>query len=132
VTTESGPERLRGQDSLIVEAEDSAVRWGNDGLHVLSTPSILGRMEQVCVATLSPILEPGQMTVGVHVDLHHLAPTSVGETVRYDVELTRRDRGFDVEFTVTDSRGTTVGRGSHRRAVIDRDAFIAKLDEARG
>jgi fluoroacetyl-CoA thioesterase len=120
-------EIIEGRGSKVVEEDDCAVRWGNAGLYVLSTPAILGTMETVCVDLMAPKLEPGEMTVGVDVHLEHLAPTPMGDTVTFDVVLKRDGRTIDVEFTATDSRGTVVSTGTHKRAVINRDRFLAKL-----
>ena len=118
---------IEGRGSKVVEEDDCAVRWGNEGLYVLSTPAILGAMEKVCVDLMAPKLAPGEMTVGVDVHLEHLAPTPMGDTVTFDVVMTCDGRNIDVDFTATDSRGTLVSRGTHKRAVINRDRFLAKL-----
>lgn len=120
-------ETIEGQASVVVEENDCAVRWGNEALYVLSTPAILGAMEKLCVDLMTPRLAPGEMTVGVDVQLAHMAPTPMGDTVTYRVTLIRDGRNIAVEFTATDSRGTVVSSGTHRRAVIDRDRFLAKL-----
>lgn len=120
-------ETIEGSGSKLVEEDDCATRWGNEGLHVLSTPSILGSMEKVCVDLMAPKLEPGEMTVGVDVQLAHLAPTPKGDTVTFEVVMRRDGRTIDVEFVATDSRGTVVSKGTHKRAIINKDRFLAKL-----
>ena len=125
-----GEHAVQGRLSRVVEEADCATRWGNDGLYVLSTPAILGHMEQACVHALSPTLQDGEMSVGVSVRLSHLAPTPLGDTVTYEVSLSRERRRVDVDFVVTNSRGTVVSEGSHERAVIDKARFLDRL--ARG
>lgn len=120
-------ETIKGSGSKVVEEDDCATRWGNEGLHVLSTPAILGSMEKVCVDLMASRLEPGEMTVGVDVHLEHLAPTPKGDTVTFEVVMERDGRNIDVEFVATDSRGTVVSKGTHKRAVINKDRFLAKL-----
>jgi fluoroacetyl-CoA thioesterase len=118
---------IEGRSSRVVEEKDCASRWGNEDLHVLSTPAILGTMEQVCVDVLAPTLEAGEMTVGVSVQMSHLAPTPLGDTVAYDVVVARRGRHINVEFVVTDSRGTVISKGHHERALINKDKFLNRL-----
>ncbi|WP_018680224.1 thioesterase family protein [Actinokineospora enzanensis] len=120
-------EIITGRVDKVVEEGDCAVGWGNEGLYVLSTPAILGNMERVCVDLMTPRLAPGEMTVGVDVHLAHLAPTPMGDLVTFEVVLDRDGRDIAVRFTATDSRGTVVSRGTHKRAVIDRDRFLARL-----
>ncbi|MGX7828035.1 thioesterase family protein [Actinokineospora sp. 24-640] len=119
--------RLAGNATHVVRERDCATQWGNEGLTVLSTPSILGLMEQTCVETLAATLEPGQMTVGAAVTMSHEAPSKLGEAVTYGVEIERRGKSIDVVFTVSNADGTVVSRGTHKRAVIDRARFLARL-----
>lgn len=121
---------LTGSARQIVRQRDCASQWGNDGLHVLSTPAILGTMEQVCVDALTPALAPGQMTVGVRVDMHHRAPTPLGAEVEYRITVTGVDRKIRIAFTVTDTEGTVVCTGTHERAVIEVAAFQAAFEAA--
>jgi predicted thioesterase len=115
-----------------VEERDCATQWGNDGLHVLSTPAILGTMEQLCVQLLAPTLHAGQMTVGVRAELHHRAPTPLGAAVAYTVTVTEAARRIRIAFTVTDDAGTVVCTGTHDRAVIEVAAFQAALANSGG
>jgi predicted thioesterase len=110
-----------------VRLEDCASRWGNDGLDVLSTPAILGNMEQVCVDALQPHLEPGQMTVGVRVEMHHRAPTPLDDEVEYRVTVRTLAPRIEISFSVVDRAGTVVCSGTHQRAAIDAVAFKRKL-----
>ena len=106
-----------------VAPEDSAERWGNVGLPVLSTPAILGEVERLCDALMKPHLTDGQMTVGVEVVMRHSAPTRVGATVEFLVDAPRFDRKMEFAFRVVDGDGELVCQGSHQRAVIDALAF---------
>ncbi|GAA4539566.1 thioesterase family protein [Amycolatopsis samaneae] len=113
----------------VVEPADCASRWGNDGLNVLSTPAILGNMEQACVDALQAHLAPGEMTVGVKVEMHHRAPTPLGAEVEYRISVRGDHPKFEVDFSVVDSAGTVVCEGKHRRAAVRVAAFVAKLEE---
>ena len=54
---------------------------------MFATAFLVGFVEWTCIEALRPYLEPGQKTVGVHVDLSHSAATPVGMTVTAEVEL---------------------------------------------
>jgi fluoroacetyl-CoA thioesterase len=125
--TEPETEQWSTRTSRVVRAEDCATRWGNAGLEVLSTPAILGTMEQVCVDLAAAFLEDGEMTVGTRVEMTHEAATREGAEVMYDVTLTRAGRRIEVGFTVTDTDGTVVSRGRHQRAVILTQRFLDHL-----
>lgn len=117
------------REQVVGRPEDSAERWGNLGLPVLSTPAILGHMEMACVRMITPHLAPDEMTVGVAVDLRHLAPVRIGEPVDIVVRAADLGRRITVEFVVTDQHGQTVADGTHQRAVVSATAFRSRLDE---
>ncbi|MDJ0362546.1 hypothetical protein [Rhodococcus sp. H29-C3] len=110
-----------------VRPEDCATQWGNDGLDVLSTPTILGTMERLCVEALAPALRVGEMTVGTGVEMSHTAAALLGELVSYDIEAAVDGRRIDVTFTVTSSDQTVISRGRHSRATVDARRFKQKL-----
>lgn len=114
---------LRGSATVEVGPEESAERWGNVGIDVLSTPAILGRVEQICDEAMKPAMAAGEMTVGVAVTMHHRAPLRVGSTVTYRVRAPEYAPKTEFEFEVVAADGTVICAGSHRRAVIDAAQF---------
>src|ERR687892_420031 len=54
---------------------------------VFSTPAMVGLMEGTCVRLAAPYLDENEQTVGIHVDIRHLAPTKIGQSVTVTVEL---------------------------------------------
>jgi fluoroacetyl-CoA thioesterase len=139
VTVESKNNAAHGQTKLealsvrvLARPEDSAERWGNEGLPVLSTPAIIGHMETACLQLLEPLLGAGQMTVGTAVDMRHLAPVRVGRHVLVNVWLTEMAHKITVEFEITDENDTLVASGQHRRAIVAVEDFIARLRGAEG
>lgn len=96
---------------------------GHTGTLVLSTPSMIGLMEGICLEALTEHLAAGQSTVGVHVCVSHVAASVSGEevTVRCRVtDVVRRRVTFAVSARVGDR---LLGEGTHQRAVIDTNRF---------
>ncbi len=97
-------------------------RMGREGADVLSTPALLGLMENVSIKATEPYLPPGHTTVGYAVDgLRHLAPTPIGEKVLVKTELTEVDRNrltFQIEAFEGDKK---VALATHKRAVVPTD-----------
>lgn len=91
---------------------------------VFSTPAMIGLMERTCVDLTEPYLDPDEQTVGIHVDVRHLAPTKIGRTVTVTAELLEV-KGNKLRYAVlaTDDEGKKIGEGTHRRAVIDTKRF---------
>jgi fluoroacetyl-CoA thioesterase len=110
---------LRGEVKLVVAGEHTAKHIGSGGVQVLATPQMILLMERAGVAAVDHLLPEGYRTVGVHLDVRHLAPTPIGFEVTAAAELTAVN-GRQLTFRVTAHDGTElVGEGSHQRAIID-------------
>ena len=84
-----------------------------------STPSMIKLMEQASQAAVDEYLEEGQTSVGIEVNIRHLAPADIGATIIAHAELLEVDRKrltFRVEAFDGDRK---LGEGTHQRAVID-------------
>ena len=109
---------ITGEATHTVTAEMSAAHLPRV---VLSTPTMIGLIEQSCLLAAQPHLEEGETTVGTHVCVSHQSAAYEGEefTVRCTLsKIEKRRLTFDVE--VTGSRGT-ISEGTHQRAVISLD-----------
>jgi fluoroacetyl-CoA thioesterase len=94
---------------------------------VFSTPAMIGLMEGTCVRLTAPYLDEGENTVGMHVDVHHLAPTKIGQSVTVTAEVLDIE-GNKIRYAVsaTNDAGVKIGEGKHRRAVIQTKKFAAQ------
>ena len=108
---------LRGRMETIVSEANVAP-------HVpkFSTPSMIQLMEQASMESVVAHLLPGETTVGFEVNVRHLAPADIGDSILASAELTEVDRNrltFRVEAFHGDRK---IGEGTHRRAVIQTPA----------
>jgi predicted thioesterase len=111
----------------LVTDEDTASRWGSGLVPVFSTPALVGLMESAAVQALAGHLQPGQTTVGGHIDVRHLAATPVGMKVRARAELTAVEgRKLIFKIQAWDAL-ELIGEADHDRFVIDEAKFLAKL-----
>jgi len=91
---------------------------------VFSTPAMIGLMERTCVDLTEPHLDENEQTVGIHVDVYHLAPTRIGQRVTITAELTEvKDNKIRYSVSAINDQGIKIGAGNHRRAVIDTKRF---------
>ena len=105
----------------------TADRWGNTGVFVLATPTLVGLLEGTCVRAIQDQLEPGWSSVGTHIDLRHLKATSVGDTITLSAEVTGVD-GRKVTFAVkAEDSGGLAGEGTHERVLIDLARFLQRV-----
>lgn len=97
---------------------------GPDVPSMYSTPSMVSLIEGACVRLITKYVEPGEQSVGFHIDVKHLAPTTIGKQVTAAVtlrEINGRRLLFDVD--VTNEDGAKIGEGIHERALIDIKRF---------
>ncbi|THD45475.1 MAG: thioesterase [Bradyrhizobium sp.] len=85
---------------------------------VLATMALVGFVESACVKCLSGHLDADEDSLGIHVDLSHVAPTPVGLEIRAEVELVSVEgRRLNFVAKVFDAR-ELISEGRHQRAVI--------------
>jgi fluoroacetyl-CoA thioesterase len=94
---------------------------------VFATGFMIVLMEWVCTELLAAHLDPGEGSVGVHVDVSHLAATPPGMTVTVDAECVEVV-GQRVAFNVKAHDGIDlIGQGRHERFVVAWDKFNARV-----
>jgi len=118
----------------IVEVQDAnAIKFlGPEGPRVLSTPHMIGFMERCCRNLVLDMLDPGQDTVGTHVNVWHRAAAPMGSTVVFSAELiavsAEAGKSPRVEFKVSATLDQKIiGEGTHQRAIINVKAFKGKV-----
>ncbi len=120
----------RGIARLTVGVADSAIAAGSGDVPVLATPRLVALCEAAACAAVAAALEPGTTTVGIWIELDHLAASPLGRTVVAEAELADVDgRRLNFEISATDGE-VVVARGRHRRQVVDRERFLAGLGPA--
>jgi predicted thioesterase len=84
-------------------------------------------MERAARDLLAEHLPDGFSSVGVLVNVRHLAPSPVGSTIRTLAEIQALE-GLTVTFNVQawDER-EKVGEGQHQRVVIDEARFLKRV-----
>ncbi len=115
------------EQTITTTKEMGIVHLGPDAPSMYSTPAMIQLIEGTCVKLMSRYVEPGEQSVGFHVDVRHLAPTPIGKQVTAKVtlrEVNGRRYLFDVEVTSED--GVKIGEGIHERALIDISRFAER------
>ena len=70
-----------GEFCFVVGPEHT-ITFATDGMPaVLSTPSLIGIFERTAREAIEPFLEAGERSLGVEIELRHLAPTPLGARV---------------------------------------------------
>lgn len=119
---------IRGEKRFTVREEQLACRVGSGLVNVLATPAMIAEIENTAAMSVQPELEEGKTTVGISINVSHVAATPQGMEVRIETELTETaPNGKVLTFRVTcrDEAGL-IGEGTHVRAVVDRARFEEK------
>ncbi|HEY4909036.1 MAG TPA: thioesterase family protein [Methylomirabilota bacterium] len=113
-------------EQLVVPAL-TADALGNQGVRVLATPFVINLMELTCNAVMKPHLPPGAVSVGIMVEMKHLAATPLGMKVRAKATLLETD-GKRCLFQVdVFDEVEKVAEGRHERFVVpDLEKFLAR------
>ena len=94
---------------------------------IFSTPAMIGIMEYTCVLLVAPYLDENEQTVGIHVDVRHMAPTKIGQSVTVTAELLEvKDNKLRFALSAVNDQGVKIGDGTHRRALIDTKSFAGR------
>jgi fluoroacetyl-CoA thioesterase len=95
---------------------------------VLATMAMVGFVESACLkCIISGHLDPGEHSVGVAVDVSHVAATPAGMEIRAEVELVAVEgRRLTFAVKVFDEQGL-IGEGRHQRAIIAVERFLERV-----
>ncbi|MCB1250762.1 MAG: hotdog domain-containing protein [Acidimicrobiales bacterium] len=117
---------LRAEVELDVADADTAVALRSGSVPVLATPRVVALCEEAAVKVLDGRLDAGETTVGMQVQLDHLAPTAVGHRVAAEATI-ERVTGRRITFTVSvnDERGL-IAVGRVTRVIVDIERFLDK------
>jgi fluoroacetyl-CoA thioesterase len=113
---------------LIVRDEDTAAALGpvsgDSYPAVLATTRAIALCELAAGKILVPLQSPGELSVGVVVDVKHTAATPVGALAKATARYTGRDgKLFAFDVVVEDPAGECM-RGVHKRAVIEEKRLL--------
>jgi len=118
-----------GEASFTVQFSDTAqalaISAGDSFPEVLATSRMILLMEVAAARAMNPVLQDGQMSVGVSVDVRHIAATPVGCVVRAVANYLGPEgklHRFKVE--AFDDAGV-IGEGQHTRAIVSTDRLLA-------
>jgi fluoroacetyl-CoA thioesterase len=125
------PELTPGSSATIqfqVEDGSTARQLGSGTVEVLATPELVRLMEVAAVAALADHLPPEYTSVGVSLDIKHIAPTPVGLGGEVRATLTEV-QGRRLKFKVTACDDIEeVAQGTHERVLVGVESFVARAN----
>ncbi len=100
--------------------KDRTIAFMGDDLRVYATPFMVRDIEHTCRELLLPHHDDGEDSVGARVEIDHLGPTLIGQSVTVSAEVVEVEGPRVVfEVNVRDELDH-VGRARHIRFVVDK------------
>lgn len=125
------PELSPGLSATIqhqVNEASTARKLGSGAVDVLGTPELVRLMEVAAVTTLDGHLPPEFTTVGVAINVKHIAPTPVGLSLKVRASLTDV-QGRRLKFQIIAHDDVEeVGGATHERVLVEVDSFVARAN----
>lgn len=110
----------KGEALATVNSTNTAAAVGSGSLPVFATPMMLALMEEATCEAASAILDDGETTVGIKVEITHDKASAKLEAVD----------GRRLVFSVSakDDNGNIIGKGTIERFVVNCDKFMKKVN----
>lgn len=92
---------------------------------VMATARLVALMECSAAKVMKPILGDGKLSVGVNVNITHMAPTLEGDVARATATFVGMEgKLYKFEIEAQDAGGL-IGKATHTRAVVSEDRLMA-------
>jgi fluoroacetyl-CoA thioesterase len=116
---------LTGSTEIVVGPEHTAPFVGSGRIAVLATPVMINLIEAAALAAVEHLLPAGHQSLGIKLDVSHVAATPVGLRVTATAEVVRVE-GRTIAFRVeARDEFEPIGGGTHERVVVS----VARFDE---
>jgi predicted thioesterase len=119
---------IKNRLELLVDQDHTAKKLGSGELEVFATPAMIALIEETCWKSVADEVGEGNGTVGIKLDVSHLAATPVGMKVWCESELVSEEgRKLTFSVKVYDEAGL-IGEGTHERFIVNNDKFMTKAE----
>jgi fluoroacetyl-CoA thioesterase len=109
--------------------KDSARHFYQNLPDVFGTPFLGGLMERVSAELINEHLNPGEQSVGISMNLKHLAATPLGMKIRVRTEVTAVEGRKLIFKLEAFDEVEKIGEATHERFIIVADKFNARVAE---
>ena len=92
---------------------------------VFATARMVALMEFASARLLQPFAGPGELSVGVSIQVTHTAATPAGVKVVATARYIGREQKLFIFEVVARDEGGEIGRGSHKRAIVSNERLLS-------
>lgn len=123
---------LVGYSEIVVGDEHTAPRIGSGMVRVLATPVMINLMEAAALDAAERLIPAGHQSLGIKLDVRHIAATPVGMRVRATAKILKVD-GRQIDFWVeAHDEKDLIGDGMHQRIVVNVERFDKRVQAKLG
>ena len=116
-----------GTATTTVNENNTALAMGSGNLGVFATPALVALMEEAACNCISGGLEPGQTSVGININISHVAASPLNANISASATLKEID-GRKLTFNMSaKDENNEIGHGTHIRFLVDAEGFMSKL-----
>ncbi len=120
---------LKGRVDLTVGDQHTAPSIGSGAIHVLGTPVMINLMEAAALDAAEHLMPKGHQSLGIHVNISHVAATPIGMKVHATAEVTAVE-GNRIRFRVeAHDEAEMIGEGTHERVVVHVERFDKRVQK---
>ena len=105
---------LKGQKQTLVCEHNVAGH-----VNKFSTPAMIQLMEQAAIAEVIEHLQEGEVSVGIEVNVRHLAPAAIVAPIEAHAELIEVDRNRLTSQVASSDAGRNSDEGTRKRAILN-------------
>jgi predicted thioesterase len=118
---------LKGMQQIVVGPQHTAPFVGSGRIPVLATPVMINVIEAAALAAVEHLLPLGHQSLGIKLDVSHVAATPIGLRVTATAEVLRIE-GRTITFRV-EARDDfeVIGGGTHERVVVSVERFDERV-----
>jgi fluoroacetyl-CoA thioesterase len=118
---------LTGTAEIVVGPEHTAPFVGSGRIAVLATPVMINVIEAAALAAVEHLLPTGHQSLGIKLDVSHIAATPVGLRVTATAEVIHVE-GRTITFRVeARDEFEPIGGGTHERVVVSLERFDERV-----
>lgn len=111
-------------ETLVIVTPEMTVGHFVPGMpRVYGTPIMILHMEIAAGAAISAVLPQGFVSVGMEVNVRHLAATPIGQTVRAIARVVEFDSKRVLFAVEAWNEERKIGEGTHRRGIVNVEEF---------
>jgi len=120
---------LTGTKKATATEGNSAIAMGSGGIETYATPAMIALMEGSAVVAIDKLLPDGHASVGIEINIKHMAATPLGQVIKATAEVTSIDkRRINFKLEAWDET-EKIGEGTHTRVIINIERFKERLND---